>query len=95
MCPLRRQYSLCVGFLPDMAGGEQSHIYLSWKNKEDVRLLKLKYLEVDRHGFQLVLGILPQTPSEDHRASRSLSPLKNHHFCPGVDEGTRQLASTQ
>jgi hypothetical protein len=36
-----------MGFLPDVASGEQSQIYLSWENKEDVRPLKLKYLGVD------------------------------------------------
>lgn len=81
-----------MDFLPDVAGGEQSQMYLPWENKEEVRPLKLEYRGVNPHRFQLVLGMLSQARSGDHGASRSLFPLKNHLSCLGVDKGTRQAA---
>lgn len=76
LCPLREHHSLRTGFLPDAAGGEQSQIYLSWKNKDGVRLLTPSVSEWIHMGPSCSWGILSQPPSEDLELCRSLLHLR-------------------
>lgn len=57
-------HSLCMSFLPDAAGGEQSQIYLSWKNKDGVRLLTPNVSEWIHTGPSCSWEFCPNPPQK-------------------------------